>query len=112
LSQNVAVKTIFVVIRKELEAIAAEYPDRFKVWYTLDRPGSGNASVFCCYPFQSSVSSPSGIAKHVACNLLKIPHAVLQPALIFKQIHFLLVGTMTFFREVLTGKGLFSATGE
>jgi hypothetical protein len=39
------------VIRKELEAIAAEYPDRFKVWYTLDRPGSGKASVFWCYPF-------------------------------------------------------------
>jgi hypothetical protein len=43
--QCVAVQTIFAVIRKELEAIAAEYPDRFKVWYTLDRPGSGKASV-------------------------------------------------------------------
>jgi hypothetical protein len=64
MGQKVAVQTIFAVIRKELEAIAAEYPDRFKVWYTLDRPGSGKASVFCCYPFsfQSSLSIPSGIA--------------------------------------------------
>jgi hypothetical protein len=51
MGQKVAVQTIFAVIRKELEAIAAEYPDRFKVWYTLDRPGSGKASVFPCYPF-------------------------------------------------------------
>jgi hypothetical protein len=55
------------VIRKELEAIAAEYPDRFKVWYTLDRPGSGKASVFSCYPFSfQSLSFPSGIAKHAS----------------------------------------------
>jgi len=28
-----------ILLRKELEAIAEEFPDRFKVWYTLDRPG-------------------------------------------------------------------------
>jgi hypothetical protein len=104
MGQYVVVQTIFAVIRKELEAIAAEYPDRFKVWYTLDRPGSGKASAFFCYPFsfQSPLSSPRDIAKHAACNR-QIPHAVTQPALIFKQIHFQ-KGDI-FLSNLLTGTG-------
>jgi len=27
-----------ILVRKELEDIAAAHPDRFKIWYTLDRP--------------------------------------------------------------------------
>ena len=28
-----------ILLRKELEEVQAEYPDRFKLWYTVDRPG-------------------------------------------------------------------------
>jgi len=27
-----------ILLRKELEAVQAEFPDRFKLWYTVDRP--------------------------------------------------------------------------
>merc|ERR1719228_3274851 len=27
-----------ILLRKELEDVAAEHPDRFQVWYTVDRP--------------------------------------------------------------------------
>ena len=30
-----------ILLRAELEAVAAEHPDRFKLWYTVDRPGEG-----------------------------------------------------------------------
>ncbi|XP_069133885.1 NADH-cytochrome b5 reductase 3-like isoform X2 [Argopecten irradians] len=30
-----------ILLRTELEDIAAEHPDRFHLWYTLDRPGDG-----------------------------------------------------------------------
>jgi len=28
-----------ILLRKELEEVEKEYPDRFKLWYTVDRPG-------------------------------------------------------------------------
>jgi len=30
-----------ILLRTELEEIAADQPNRFKVWYTLDRPEEG-----------------------------------------------------------------------
>lgn len=30
-----------ILVREELEAIQAEHPDRFKLWYTVDRPKEG-----------------------------------------------------------------------
>lgn len=30
-----------ILLRKELEELAAKYPEQFKVWYTLDRPEEG-----------------------------------------------------------------------
>lgn len=30
-----------ILVRNELEEVVAKYPDRFKLWYTLDRPGEG-----------------------------------------------------------------------
>jgi cytochrome-b5 reductase len=30
-----------ILLRTELEKIAADHPNRFKVWYTLDRPEEG-----------------------------------------------------------------------
>lgn len=30
-----------ILVRPELEALAAKYPDRFSVYYTLDRPPKG-----------------------------------------------------------------------
>ena len=31
-----------ILVRGELEAIQAQHPDRFKLWYTVDRPNEGN----------------------------------------------------------------------
>lgn len=31
-----------ILVRKELEEVVAKHPDRFKLWYTLDRPSDGN----------------------------------------------------------------------
>ena len=45
------------VAEAQLEAIAAEYPDRFKVWYTLDRPGPGNNSSNAWLAFHLSKSA-------------------------------------------------------
>lgn len=28
-----------ILVRKELEEVEEKFPDRFKLWYTLDRPG-------------------------------------------------------------------------
>lgn len=30
-----------ILLRNELELLAAKYPEQFKLWYTLDRPGEG-----------------------------------------------------------------------
>lgn len=30
-----------ILVRKELEEVAEKYPEQFKLWYTLDRPGPG-----------------------------------------------------------------------
>jgi len=30
-----------ILLRAELEEVAAEHPDRFKLWYTVDRPAEG-----------------------------------------------------------------------
>lgn len=30
-----------ILLRNELEELAAKYPDRFKIWYTVDRPEEG-----------------------------------------------------------------------
>ncbi|KAG5897206.1 hypothetical protein JTB14_022557 [Gonioctena quinquepunctata] len=30
-----------ILVRKELEEVAEQFPDRFKLWYTLDRPAEG-----------------------------------------------------------------------
>ena len=32
-----------ILVRQELEGYQKEYPDQFKLWYTLDRPEQGNA---------------------------------------------------------------------
>ena len=31
-----------ILVREELEAIQEKHPDRFKLWYTVDRPKEGN----------------------------------------------------------------------
>lgn len=31
-----------ILVRKELEEVAQQYPEQFKIWYTLDTPGDGN----------------------------------------------------------------------
>ena len=33
-----------ILVRQELEGYQKEYPDQFKLWYTLDRPEQGNAN--------------------------------------------------------------------
>ena len=30
-----------ILLRPELEQVQREFPDRFKLWYTVDRPGAG-----------------------------------------------------------------------
>ena len=30
-----------ILVREELEAVQEKYPDRFKLWYTVDRPKEG-----------------------------------------------------------------------
>lgn len=30
-----------ILLRDELEQVAKEYPDRFKIWYTVDSPTEG-----------------------------------------------------------------------
>ena len=30
-----------ILLREELEEVQKEYPDRFKLWYTVDRPAEG-----------------------------------------------------------------------
>lgn len=33
-------------MKKELDELAAQYPDQFKVWYTVDRAEEGNFFLF------------------------------------------------------------------
>ena len=33
-----------ILLREELEEVQRENPDRFKLWYTVDRPKDGNTS--------------------------------------------------------------------
>ena len=35
-----------ILVREELEALQAEHPDRFKLWYTVDRPKEGK-KIYC-----------------------------------------------------------------
>ena len=30
-----------ILLREELEEVQKQYPERFKLWYTVDRPGEG-----------------------------------------------------------------------
>ena len=30
-----------ILLREELEQVQRDHPDRFKLWYTVDRPGDG-----------------------------------------------------------------------
>lgn len=30
-----------ILVREELEAVQQQHPDRFKLWYTVDRPTEG-----------------------------------------------------------------------
>ena len=30
-----------ILLREELEQVQRDHPDRFKLWYTVDRPGEG-----------------------------------------------------------------------
>ena len=36
-----------ILLREELEQVQQEYPDQFKLWYTVDRPSEGTGSVIC-----------------------------------------------------------------
>lgn len=36
-----------ILLRDELEKVAEEHPDVFKVWYTVDRPSEGEHFFFC-----------------------------------------------------------------
>lgn len=46
-----------ILLRKELEALAAEHPDRFKIWYTLANPPSK-------WAYDTGFVTPDMIAKH------------------------------------------------
>ena len=35
-----------ILVREELEAIQQKYPERFKLWYTVDRPKEGTNTQF------------------------------------------------------------------
>jgi cytochrome-b5 reductase len=37
-----------ILLRKELEEVAREFPDQFKLWYTVDRANDGNIFLFVC----------------------------------------------------------------
>lgn len=38
-----------ILLRNELEEVAKNHPDQFKLWYTLDRPNEGLLSFFFFY---------------------------------------------------------------
>jgi cytochrome-b5 reductase len=42
-----------ILVREELEAVQQQHPDRFKLWYTVDRPNEGmhdtSFRIVCCY---------------------------------------------------------------
>jgi len=47
-----------ILVRKELESIQSEYPDRFSLWYTLDRPTSD-------WSYSSGFINDEMIGKHL-----------------------------------------------
>lgn len=52
-----------ILLRKELEAVQAEHPDRFKLWYTVDRPGEGwqySSGFVSAEIIQKALFPPSG----------------------------------------------------
>ena len=55
------VKIISVTFsRKEIEEVQAEHPDRFQVWYTVDRPSPGNTSSLLVHCLESTNCRISG----------------------------------------------------
>lgn len=41
-----------ILLRDELEQVAKEYPDQFKLWYTVDRATEGKndySKIYVCY---------------------------------------------------------------
>lgn len=34
-----------ILVREELERFQKEFPDRFKLWYTVDRPAEGDCAI-------------------------------------------------------------------
>ena len=62
-----------ILLRKELEAVQTEHPDRFKLWYTVDRPGEGwqySSGFVSAEIIQKALFPPSGD------NLVSIKHAL------------------------------------
>ena len=52
-----------ILLRKELEAVQTEHPDRFKLWYTVDRPGEGwqySSGFVSAEIIQKALFPPSG----------------------------------------------------
>ena len=35
-----------ILLREELESVQNEFPDRFKLWYTVDRPTEGMKAIY------------------------------------------------------------------
>ena len=65
-----------ILLRKELEAVQTEHPDRFKIWYTVDRPGEGwqySSGFVSAEIIQKALFPPSGD------NLVSYP---IQPTLL------------------------------
>ena len=64
-----------ILLRKELEAVQTEHPDRFKLWYTVDRPGEGwqySSGFVSAEIIQKTLFPPSGD------NLVSIQQTVLE----------------------------------
>ena len=60
-------------VREELEAIQQKYPDRFKLWYTVDRPKEGNDNNDIIREiFLKSVSRKKKLFEKVLYNLIFI----------------------------------------
>ena len=64
-----------ILLRKELEAVQTEHPDRFKLWYTVDRPGEGwqySSGFVSAEIIQKALFPPSGD------NLVSIQQTLLE----------------------------------
>ena len=62
-----------ILLRKELEAVQAEHPERFKLWYTVDRPGEGwqySSGFVSAEIIQKALFPPSGD------NLVRIHNSI------------------------------------